>query len=586
MDLALVLNYSSFSWRYETNREWILRDVSLRVQTDEIVGVVGRSGCGKSTLLLAASGIIPHSYPGRSRGDVVTFGRSVLKAKPAELCDRVAMVFQSPDDQISQLTVWREVGFGPANQRCSPKEILERIDWALDLVGIADLRERETNSLSGGQKQKVALAAALAMRPELLILDEPTTDLDPVSRVEILGAVKRIRSQHDLTIVVVTHEVDLISEFAERFVQIDDGAVGRDLPAAAFFEDLDALRATGLEIPQVAEFNDLMHGEFPDWPRSHRYAETLRRIDARIALPPSTAPAVPAVIPNTAPVVEFDRVSFTYPDADRPALDDVSTTIRQGEFVAIVGANGSGKTTFTKLVLGLAPPSQGRIAVAGREIRKDDPDRVGRIGYVFQNPDEMLFNPTVAEEVEFGLKIRGDAEPERGRRVNAVLDQFGLATMRNRHPLALSKGQRQRLAYAAVLAPDPPVLIFDEPTTGLDYAACEQIMATVEEMNRAGKTILFVTHDIGLVIRHAHRILVMGSGKLLFDGTPRGLMRLGPAALQGFRLVPPAANLLAHHGQAGVSGDVLTPAELYQAARLGVLDAARRANGLTTAEPR
>jgi energy-coupling factor transporter ATP-binding protein EcfA2 len=583
----VVVRYDGFSWRYEANRDWVLEDVGLEVQTGEIVGVVGRSGCGKSTLLLAASGIIPNSYPGRSRGDVVTYGRSVMSCKPADLCDKVAMVFQSPDDQISQLTVWREVGFGPANQRCSPKEIRQRIEWALDLVGIGELRERETNSLSGGQKQKVALAAALAMKPELLILDEPTTDLDPVSRVEFLETVRRIRAQHDLTVVVVTHEVDLISEFAERFVLVEAGTIKRDLPAPEFFAELGPLREAGLEIPQVAEFNDLMHAEFPTWPRSHRYAETLRLIDERIALPPLSVAAPLAEASSGPPVVEFDHVSYRYPDTEPLALDDVSTTIRQGEFVAVVGANGSGKTTFTKLVLGLAPPSSGRIAVAGHEMRKDDPERVGRIGYVFQNPDEMLFNPTVAEEVEFGLKVRGDPKPARDARVNEILEQLGLASLRNRHPLALSKGQRQRLAYAAVLAPNPPVLVFDEPTTGLDYASCEKIMETVEEMNRAGKTILFVTHDIGLVIRHAHRILVMGRGKLLFDGTPRSLMRLGPATLQGFRLVPPAANLLAHHGQAGVSGDVLTPTELYRAARLGLLDAeARRLTPTSAAEPR
>src|SRR5438132_4462988 len=189
--MTSVLAYDRFTWRYETNRDWIVDDVSLAVQPGEIVGIVGRSGCGKSTLLLASTGIIPHSYVGRSKGSVTTFGRNIADARPADLCDRVAMVFQSPDDQISQLTVWREIGFGPANQRCSPAEIRRRIDEALDLVGIADLRDRDTNALSGGQKQKVALAAALAMHPELLVLDEPTTDLDPVSRREILAVVER-----------------------------------------------------------------------------------------------------------------------------------------------------------------------------------------------------------------------------------------------------------------------------------------------------------------------------------------------------------------------------------------------------------
>ncbi|HZR00811.1 MAG TPA: energy-coupling factor transporter ATPase [Chloroflexota bacterium] len=572
-----VLRYDRFSWRFETNRAWVLDDVSLDVGPGEIVGVVGRSGCGKSTLLLAATGIVPHSYVGRSKGAVVTFGRDTAQARPADLCDRVAMVFQSPDDQISQLNVWREVGFGPANQRQPPDEVRRRIDEALELVGIGDLRERETNALSGGQKQKVALAAALAMHPRLLILDEPTTDLDPVSRQEVLAVVERLRDRHDLAIVVVSHEVDLISGLAERFALVDGGRIAHDESADRFFLDLPALREAGLELPQVAELNALLHDDDPSWPRTHRYADTLRALDERLATRPlrggdGTAWRAYRVVPDPPaplgpPLIELDRASFTYPMAPRPAIEDVSLTIRQGEFVAVIGANGSGKTTLTKLILGLVEPTLGRVLVGGRPLRKKDPDRVGRVGYVFQNPDEMLFNPTVAEEVEFGLKVRGDPKPQRDARVAEVLEQLELAGLRNRHPLALSKGQRQRLAYAAVLAPDPPVLIFDEPTTGLDYGSCEAIMAAVEELNRAGRTILFVTHDINLVIRHAHRIVVMGGGRVQFDGTPRALMALGPDRLADLRLVPPAANLLAHRARAGLPGDVLTPLELYLAVR-------------------
>jgi energy-coupling factor transport system ATP-binding protein len=574
---APVLRYDRFSWRFEANRAWVLDDVSLEVRPGEIVGVVGRSGCGKSTLLLAATGIIPHSYVGRSKGAVVTFGRDTAGARPADLCDRVAMVFQSPDDQISQLTVWREVGFGPANQRQPADEVRRRIDAALDLVGIGELRDRETNTLSGGQKQKVALAAALAMRPQLLILDEPTTDLDPVSRQEVLAVVERLRARHDLAIVVVSHEVDLIAGLAERFVLVDGGRVARDEPAERFFFDLGALREAGLELPQVAELNALLSADDPTWPRLHRYEETLRLLDERLAAAPSVPADAYRVVPDPptepgAPLLELRDASFTYPLAVRPALAGVSLTVRQGEFVAVIGANGSGKTTLTKLLLGLVEPTVGQVLVSGRPLRKKDPDRVGRVGYVFQNPDEMLFNATVWEEVEFGLKVRGDPKPTRDARVAEVLADMGLADLRNRHPLALSKGQRQRLAYAAVLAPDPPVLVFDEPTTGLDYGSCEAIMATVEGLNRAGRTIVFVTHDINLVIRHAHRIVVLGDGRVRFDGPPRALMALGPDRLAELRLVPPAANLIAHRARAGLPRDVLTPRELYLAVR-----AARRA---------
>jgi energy-coupling factor transport system ATP-binding protein len=583
-----VLRYERFSWRFETTRDWVLDDVSLSLRPGEVLGVVGRSGCGKSTMLLAASGIIPRSYIGRSKGAVHAFGQRTADVRPADLCDRIAMVFQSPDDQLTQLKVWREIGFGPANQGCQPEEIFRRIDWALETVGIADLRDRDTNALSGGQKQKVALAAALAMKPRLLVLDEPTTDLDPVARREILAAVARIRAAEEVAIVIVSHEVDLISELAERFVLVDGGRVVRDQPAALFFQDTETLRGVGLELPQVVELNALMRAERPDWPLEHRYEPTLRLLRERLGRagrdgagsPQGGDPApghngagavvghaAPGRVESVTPVVELEGASFAYPGLPSAALTDVDLTIGPGEFVAVVGANGSGKTTLTKLVLGLIQPTAGRVRVMGRPLSKRDPERVGRVGYVFQNPDEMLFNPTVFEEVEFGLKVRGDPPARRRARVEQVLADMELGPLRNRHPLALSKGQRQRLAYAAVLAPDPPLLVFDEPTTGLDYGSCEAVMATVEALNQQGRTILFVTHDLNLVVRHARRIIVMGEGRVRFDGTPRALMALGPAALHAFRLVPPAANRLVHESGLGLPSDVLSPRELYQAVR-------------------
>jgi energy-coupling factor transport system ATP-binding protein len=572
-----VLRYDRFSWRFETTRDWVLDDVSLSVRPGEVLGIVGRSGCGKSTLLLAASGIIPHSYVGRSKGSVYAFGQRTADVRPADLCDRVAMVFQSPDDQLTQLKVWREVGFGPANQRCSPAEVFRRVDWALETVGIAELRDRDTGALSGGQKQKVALAAALAMKPRLLVLDEPTTDLDPASRREILAAVGRIRATEEVAIVVVSHEVDLISELAERFVLVDNGRIARDQAAAAFFQDTETLLRVGLEVPQVVELNALLHAELPDWPSDHRYEATLRRLRERLGrapprqeAPSPAPPAPPTCESSEDAVVELERVSFVYAAPPVAALADVSLTIRRGEFVAVVGANGSGKTTLTKLVLGLIQPTAGRVRVMGRALNRRDPERVGRVGYVFQNPDEMLFNASVFEEVEFGLKVRGDPPAKRREQVEQILADMGLSALRSRHPLALSKGQRQRLAYAAVLAPDPPVLVFDEPTTGLDYGSCEAVMATVEDLNRLGRTVLFVTHDLNLVVRHARRIVVMGDGRVCFDGPPRELMALGPAALEAYRLVPPAASRLVHESGAALPRGILSPRELYLAVRSAI----------------
>jgi energy-coupling factor transport system ATP-binding protein len=502
-------------WRYSIG-SWVLNDVALQVQPGERVGLVGRSGSGKSTLALTFNGIIPQSYAGQMAGRVTVAGKNAVTAPVAEMATAVAMVFQSPDDQMSQILVHHEVASGPANLRLPVSEVRRRVGEALARLSIEHLAERETNTLSGGEKQKVALAAALAMQPRLLVLDEPTTDLDPRSRFELMRTLGGLDDA--LGMVVVSHDLDTIAPLVQRLVIVDAGAIAADGDTHEIFAEPDVLRAHGIAVPHHVAIE---------------YARRSGRADLEAFLGRPTH-AVPKTSSETA--IELQDVSFMYPDAAAPAVDNLSLSIRAGEIVAIIGNNGSGKTTLGKLMLGLLKPARGAVRLHGEPVARMRPDLVG---YIFQNPDAMLSQMSVAEEIAFTPKLLGRADWR--AQTTHMLTRFGLAELHNRYPLALSKGQRQRLAYAAVTAAGPPIFIFDEPTTGIDKPGCDQIMEYMDTLRGEGKTIVFITHDMALAARWADRVVIMHAGRIGHVGTVDSLVGLSDEDLARYHLRLPAS---------------------------------------------
>lgn len=551
-----LVQIQNLCWRYESSG-WVLSNVNLVIQPGERIGLVGWSGSGKSTLALTLNGIIPQSYAGALKGQVVVCGRDTTATPVSDLAREVAMVFQSPDDQMSQILVCHEVASGPANLGLPSKEVQKRVSESLDRVRIGNLADRETNTLSGGEKQKVALAAALAMKPRLLVLDEPTTDLDPSSKTEIMELLRDL--DHDTSIVVVSHDLENIAPLVGRLVVLNQGEVAANISTPELPLLAEVSSSWGISLPQMVAFGVLLRNLYPDWPQVTTLGQAASLLDHK--LPHLKAPDKTPLFGEEEVVLE--NVSYRYPGSDAFAIKNFSLTVRKGEIVAIIGNNGSGKTTLSKLVLGLLRPTHGKVIVAGREVKRIHPDL---IGYIFQNPDEMLSQLRVDEEVAFTPRILG--LKGWANRTSEMLGSFGLNDFAARFPLSLSKGQRQRLAYAAAIAAKPRILIFDEPTTGLDRPACDAIMHYMDDLRTEGRTILFITHDMALALKWADRIVIMNEGKLAHVGQPSSVSNLRDDLLAKYHLSLPPITELAR--KIGVEGLVVTPEHMVQLIKGGV----------------
>jgi energy-coupling factor transport system ATP-binding protein len=419
---------------------WALRDVSLEIAEGEVVALLGPSGSGKSTLLRALAGLVPHFHGGRFAGRVEVGGLDTRRVRPADLAGTVATVFQDPEDQVVMALVANEVAFGLENLGVPGIEIVPRVDSVLAHVGAAHLAGRNTATLSGGELQRVCLASALAMEPRLLLLDEPTSQLDPDGAEAFLDAVTEL----GCAAVVSEHRVERVLGLADRVLYVEEGRVLLDAPVSVARAWLSEHR-----------------------PRYAGSPEALCHSSTR--LDPSES------------VVGIDGVSFSY--RSTPVFDHVSFDVRRGEIVALRGPNGSGKTTLAKLAAGLLQPGSGRVT------------RVGRATYLSQDPGRYLVKERAVDEVALG--VGGDI-----RRARAALERFGLGWAAERHPRDLSSGERERLGLAATAVGEPDLLVLDEPTRGVDPDRKAAIGEWLLERAAAGTAIVVATHDRTLPAHH------------------------------------------------------------------------------------
>jgi energy-coupling factor transport system ATP-binding protein len=494
-----------------------LAGVSLIAGAGELVAVMGASGAGKSTLLRCVNGLVPSLAPAETSGAILLDGEDVLGAPTGALAGRVAMVFQDFEAQLFSTNVRLEVAFGPTQLAVPPAEIARRVDEALARVELRDVTQRDPRELSGGQKQRLAIASILAMAPGVVLLDEAATDLDPVGRQELYATLQRLRAQ-DLALVAVEHEIEPLVE-ADRLYLMRAGTVVASGPAGTLARDVDAFVACGVRPHDLAVLGQRLGLELP-----LRVPDAVAELRRRFPLATTPAPAAPRPAPAArdaapiAPILEVERVTHRYRDG-APAVDDVSLAIRPGELIAIVGRNGSGKTTLAKHLNGLLRATQGSIRLEGADVAQLPLDRVAQqVSYVFQNPDDQLFAATVAEEVAFGPRNFGLDGDALAARVRETLEAVGLAERRDDDPFLLSKGERQRLAVATVLAMAPRVLILDEPTTGLDHPQQRRMLELLVRLRAAGTAIVLITHTPWVVAGYAERVLVMREGRLVFDG--------------------------------------------------------------------
>lgn len=532
MSAIIEMECVSFSYGTAADGAYALKDIDLSVEEGTFVGLIGPSGAGKSTLASAITGAIPHHYRGRLFGSTLVAGLDTCEASLTDIAKVVGSVLQDIDAQMVASVVEDELLFGLENFGIDHREIEGRIASALDAVGIADLRHREIATLSGGQKQKVAIAAILAMAPRVIVMDEPTSALDPASARDVFEVLRRAKEQTGMTVILIEQTVALLAEYCDRVVVIDQGRIALDGTPTDVFSHGETLRTIGVDTPRTVRISNSL-AEAGLAPNSSP-ALTLDEAESLVAsiLAPGLsesspiAPCAPGDRPDARDaadarpiIVDVAGAAYSY-GTGQAGIEGIDLTVRAGEILAIVGQNGAGKTTFTKLLNGLIKPNAGVVRIAGLDTRTTPVSVLAsHAATLFQNPDRQLCRNTVVEEISFGLELQGapaEAARERARHVAAT---FGLPE--NASPFNLSRGQRQMVALASVVALEPELIILDEPTSGLDYRECMTVMETVRQRALDGTAVVMVCHDMEVVSDFADTLAVMAEGRLIEVGPCR-----------------------------------------------------------------
>lgn len=494
----LPLQIERLSFRYHSREEPAIQELSLSLREGEILLLAGASGCGKTTLMRCVNGLIPRVYRGEMQGEILVFGKSVREMSMAELSQHVGTLLQDPERQIVGSYVLNEVAFGLENLGLPRDDILAKVDQTLDYLGISHLREREVFNLSGGEKQKVALAGVLAMKPRILLLDEPLASLDPASAREALELFRRLAND-GISVMLVEHRVDdVLAIQPERVLYLEDG---RQVYYGVTEGMLEVMDYQKVKLPARAVFVRA------------RKNEPVQEI--KPALPP----------PSDQPLIDFQNVSFHYKPELPEVLKEINFQVHAGDIIAILGHNGAGKTTLVKHALGLLKPTSGRVLLEGVDTQKKTVAQAAHtVGYVFQSPTQMLFAPTVEEELAFGPRNLGHELEKIEQNVDWAIRTVNLQDELKTPPLALSFGQQKRVSIAAVLAMRSRILMMDEPTAGQDYWNYRAFMDAILQMP-GFDAVLFITHDVDLAVIYANRVLLVYNGCLVADGPSYEVLR-------------------------------------------------------------
>jgi energy-coupling factor transporter ATP-binding protein EcfA2 len=521
---SLIVDRLAF--RYRDHPEPAIRDISFEIAAGELLLLAGASGSGKTTVIRCINGLSPRSYKGEMQGKVLLNGLDNINLSLAHISQIVGTVLQDPERQILGSRVRNEVAFGLENLRLGRPEIHQRIDEALAYLGIAHLRERETFSLSGGEKQKIALAGILAMRPNLLMLDEPLASLDPASAQETLAIVRRMVDE-GMSVLLVEHRIeDVLGVRPDSVLFLENGQM-RYLGPVEGLAKVVNYHEIKLPAPMIIE-------------------------RAAADPPPPEVRFIPAGEPGGQPLVRFEDVSFDY-ERGVGVLHEVNLDIQRGDVIAVLGPNGAGKTTLVKHAIGLLKPHTGRVLVDGKDTRQLSVAQIANtLGYVFQSPSHMLFAPTVHEELAFGPTNLRHPPEQIEQEVQEAIHIVNLSGREKDPPLSLSFGQQKRVSIAAVLAMRSRILVMDEPTAGQDYRNYMNFMDSILGLPNFA-AILFITHDVDLAVIFANRILLVNQGRLVADGKPAEVLadfeRLRTNRIVPTSLLQTNLEMLPHTGQ-------------------------------------
>ncbi|MBC7233246.1 MAG: ATP-binding cassette domain-containing protein [Chloroflexi bacterium] len=542
-----LVSLDKVSYLYPRSKKLALCDISLEIHKGEFLGLIGPTGAGKTTLCLTLNGIVPQFYGGRFFGRVTVAGLDTVDHPISTLARHVGVVFQDPETQLIATSVENEIAFALENLCVPREEIKERIPRVLAAVRLEGTEHKHPHELSGGQKQRLAIAAALAMQPDLMVLDEPTSQLDPVGAEEVFATVRELNREVGMTIVMASHAAEEMAEYADRIVLLYDGRIIAAGTPDEIYAQIDLLYEHYLRPPQVAEtFYMIGKRGAPVNKPPVRMREGAMLLDTLYQQCTIAAPknlSMP-VFHRGEPLLSVQDLKHTYPDGTQ-ALQGVSLDIHEGEYVLIIGQNGAGKSTLVKHFLNLLRPTAGTVKIGGVEVGNFSVSELARrIGYVAQNPDNQIFSTTVGNEVSFALRNLGYSAKEVEERTVESLEAMGLLDVRDAHPLSLPKGDRARVVIAAILAMKPEVIIFDEPTTGQDFRGARFILDISRKLHQMGKTVLVITHHLYLMPEYAERVIVMGKGTILLDAPIREAYHQVELLRSTF-LSPPQAVLLA-----------------------------------------
>ena len=560
-----AIRMEQVNYTYPGSDQPVLRDLNLEVPKGKFTVIMGRTGAGKTTLAMVSNGIIPQLMEGKLSGTVIAGGMDLSKYRVQTITRQVGLVLQDPETQIFGRTVEEDVAFGPRNYLVPREEIFARIGQALGRVRLSGYEKRLTSQLSGGEKQRLAVAGILAMNPSILILDEPTSELDPLGREEIYSMIQSLGKEQDLTIVAVEHSSQEISEKADELVVLSDCRIVWQGAPRDFFRDVALVRENGIKPLPVSEIGwamvqaNLISKEEVPLTVDEAYSLIVRILDGKAltATQPESAPAA-----SGRPLIEVQDLCFTYENG-KSALDHVNLTVCEGDYLALIGQNGAGKTTLAKHFNAIHKPTSGRVLVCGRDTAGEEPNTLAaEVGYVFQNPDNQIFSTTVYKEMEYGLKNQNVPAAECEQRIRETAAMLGLENVLQEHPFSLGKGQRQRVAVASILVLHPRILVVDEPTTGQDWDGIQSMMQLMDELHAAGTTIVMITHDMDVVARHANRAVVLCQGKVVLDGSVREVFEHTQELETAFVSRPQIAELSARLRSCGLEKLALTAEEL------------------------
>ncbi|MBN3523975.1 ABC transporter ATP-binding protein [Paenibacillus apiarius] len=564
-DGRMAVIAESLALAFEEHGEPVFSDIDAAVREGETVLLLGPSGCGKSSLAFCLTGLYPYAVDSQVKGRVSVYGKPLADYESGDIAQLIGIVFQDFESQFCMLRVEEEIAFCLENRNCPRTDMDSAIHEVLNKVGLNDWRHAFIHELSGGMKQKLALACALALRTRMLVLDEPTSNLDPHARRQFAGLVAELSRKEGLALLIIEHQLDDWIGLADRLLVMDaDGTIAYDgLPASYFKHRVIEAKAHGIWLPRALELQQALAEDLPasgkaDGTAGNALADTAmytgdpplteQQLLAALCSLPREAQATALRLltptktkrPHTRDRVLLQANGLVYRRQGRAVIDGVTLALHAGEWVALVGPNGAGKSTIASLLSGLTRPDVGHILLQGIHLhRYAERELRASIGYVFQNPEHQFIADTVRDELAFSLRLQGIGEEEVQRQVAGTLTRFRLTKMEDANPFSLSQGQKRRLSVAAVLTDSQQLLICDEPTYGQDAYASKQLMEMLHSRVQGGAAVLMITHDMEWVEAYADRVIVLSEGQIRYDGSPAALWREHASLLEANHLRMP-----------------------------------------------